>query len=87
MPGQLPMPVRAACYVPVTTHDSSLSAGIHALGALRLGLDREAWDFFLKSASLDLDTAQGGAAQGIHIAGLPPGGVAVQGFVEERLAG
>ncbi len=81
--------VRAAWdyYVPVTTHDSSLSAGIHALGALRLGLDREAWDFFLKSASLDLDTAQGGAAQGIHIAGCAANWqVAVHGFAGVRNA-
>jgi len=75
--------VRAAWdyYVPVTTHDSSLSAGIHALVALRLGLDREAWDFFLKSASIDLDTVHGGAAQGIHIAGCAANWqVAVHGF-------
>lgn len=56
-------------YLPVTTHDSSLSAGIHAIIALRLGLDQEAWEFFLKSADMDLDVAHGGAAQGIHIAG------------------
>lgn len=56
-------------YVPVTTHDSSLSAGIHAIVALRLGLFEEAWQFFMQSASIDLDTDHGGAAQGIHIAG------------------
>ena len=56
-------------YVPVTTHDSSLSAGVHAIVALRLGLFDEAWTFFMKSAAIDLDTDHGGAAQGIHIAG------------------
>jgi trehalose/maltose hydrolase-like predicted phosphorylase len=56
-------------YLPVTTHDSSLSAAIHAIVALRLGLCEEAWSFFRKSASIDLDTDHGGAAQGIHIAG------------------
>jgi trehalose/maltose hydrolase-like predicted phosphorylase len=69
------------CYVPLTTHDSSLSAGIHALIALRLGLEQEAWDFFMKSATIDLDTEHGGAAQGIHIAGCATNWqVAVFGF-------
>ena len=56
-------------YVPVTTHDSSLSAGIHAIIALRLELYEDAWKFFLKSADIDLDVTHGGASQGIHIAG------------------
>lgn len=63
--------VRAAWdyYLPVTTHDSSLSAGIHAMAGLRLGLFEESWRFFMRSAGIDLDVAHGGAAQGIHIAG------------------
>ena len=53
-------------YVPVTTHDSSLSAGVHAIQACRLGLREPAWEFWQKSSRMDID---GGAAQGIHIAG------------------
>lgn len=56
-------------YVPYTTHDSSLSAGTHAVVACRLGLKEEAWRFWQMSAGLDLDVAHGGAAEGIHIAG------------------
>jgi len=63
--------VRAAWdyYLPFTTHDSSLSAGTHAITALRLGLDDAAWGFWKMSADKDLDVAHGGAAEGIHIAG------------------
>lgn len=68
-------------YVPVTTHDSSLSAGIHSIIALRLGLYEDAWNFFLKSADIDLDVSHGGAAQGIHIAGCACNWqVVIQGF-------
>jgi kojibiose phosphorylase len=56
-------------YVPYTTHDSSLSAGIHAIVACRLGIDEAAWNFWRHSAETDLDVEHGGAAEGIHIAG------------------
>jgi kojibiose phosphorylase len=56
-------------YLPYTTHDSSLSAGIHAIMALRLKRDADAWEFFQKGLYKDLDVEHGGAAEGIHIAG------------------
>ena len=52
-------------YLPKTTHDSSLSAGAHAIIACRLGLYQEAWRFWEMSSRIDIE---GGAAQGIHIA-------------------
>lgn len=55
-------------YTPITTHDSSLSACVHALIALRLGLDDDAWRFFTRSRDIDLDPSHGGAAEGLHIA-------------------
>jgi trehalose/maltose hydrolase-like predicted phosphorylase len=55
-------------YVPFTTHDSSLSAGAHAIVGLRLGLTAEAWACWERSAEQDLDLAHGGAAEGVHIA-------------------
>jgi len=55
-------------YVPYTTHDSSLSAGVHAIVAARLGLIDAAWRFWEKGRRIDLDVKQGGAAEGIHIA-------------------
>jgi kojibiose phosphorylase len=59
-------------YLPFTTHDSSLSAGAHCLVACRLGLDEQAWDFWQRGSRQDLpvaDGGEGGAAEGIHIAG------------------
>ena len=55
-------------YLPYTTHDSSLSAGVHAIVASSLGLKDEAWEFWKKASGLDLDVEHGGAAEGIHIA-------------------
>lgn len=52
-------------YLPYTTHDSSLSPGVHALIALRLGLTDEAWSFWKRSYGIDL---YGGAEEGLHIA-------------------
>ncbi len=74
-------------YLPYTTHDSSLSAGGHAILACRLGLDDEAWQFWQKARAIDLDVAHGGAAEGIHIANA--GAVwqmAVLGFAGMRTA-
>jgi kojibiose phosphorylase len=56
-------------YLPYTTHDSSLSAGVHAIVACRLGKLDEAWAFWQRSSLNDLDVAHGGAAEGVHIAG------------------
>jgi trehalose/maltose hydrolase-like predicted phosphorylase len=55
-------------YLPFTSHDSSLSAGIHALIALRLGWHDLALEFWQKSLAIDLDISAGGASNGIHIA-------------------
>lgn len=55
-------------YVPLTTHDSSLSAAIHSILACRLGKQRDAWEFWLKSSMIDVDFSHGGPAEGIHIA-------------------
>jgi len=52
-------------YLPYTTHDSSLSPGVHAIIALRLGLAEQAWAFWQRSLGIDLD---GGAEEGIHSA-------------------
>nr|PZN58024.1 MAG: glycoside hydrolase family 65 protein [Chloroflexota bacterium] len=59
--------VRAAWdyYLPYTSHDSSLSPGVHAIVAARLGLMEQAEAFWQQS--LDIDVGNG-AAEGIHIA-------------------
>ncbi|MBN1286299.1 MAG: glycoside hydrolase family 65 protein [Anaerolineae bacterium] len=55
-------------YLPLTTHDSSLSAGVHAVVAARLGLMDEAVQFWQRSLDLDTDVTHGGASEGIHVA-------------------
>jgi len=55
-------------YLPHTTHDSSLSFGTHCIIAAWLGLATPAYDFWRRSAELDLDVKKGSAAEGIHIA-------------------
>lgn len=55
-------------YEPLTTHDSSLSAGVHAIVACRLGLVEKAWEFLERSVGVDLDVEAGGASEGVHIA-------------------
>lgn len=61
-------------YLPYTTHDSSLSVGVHAIIACRLAkmnpvYRAKAWNFWQHSALNDLDVANGGAAEGVHMAG------------------
>ena len=80
-------------YEPRTEHGSSLSACMYALTACRTGRLDEAWDLFLRTASIDL--AGGGKewAGEIYIGGTHPasnGGawmIAAQGFGGLRMAG
>jgi kojibiose phosphorylase len=55
-------------YLPYTTHDSSLSAGMHAVVAARLGKSDDAWRFWQQASAIDLNVIGGGAAEGVHIA-------------------
>ncbi len=74
LPGTHPRNVHEAnyhCYEPRTSHDSSLSASIHALMAARLGDLEDAQRYFAKAARIDLDFTRGvTAAGGVHIAAL-----------------
>lgn len=73
-PGAYPRDVQEAnyrFYEPRTSHDSSLSASIHALMAARFGDLEDAQRYFAKAANIDLDFARGvTAAGGVHIAAL-----------------
>lgn len=53
-------------YLPLTTHDSSLSYVIHSILFARLQDADQAYDFFRQACEIDLRL--GGAAEGIHIA-------------------
>ncbi|MCR5061660.1 MAG: hypothetical protein K6A89_00100, partial [Treponema sp.] len=55
-------------YEPITTHDSSLSAAIYGIMALKLGYEEDAERFLNKVIAIDLDENRKGAEDGIHIA-------------------
>ena len=55
-------------YLPLTTHDSSLSFGTRCSIAAWLGLEAQAYEFWRRSAELDLNVKKGNAEEGIHIA-------------------
>ena len=58
-------------YEPKTLHDSTLSFGIHALMASRIGKTEEAVSYFEKTIFLDLkDIMKNTAKEGIHAASL-----------------
>jgi len=59
-----------AYYEPLTTHDSSLSAAIHAIMAAELGTMDPAYDFFIQSARMDLDDFHNNVKDGIHAASM-----------------
>ena len=68
-------------YEPITSHGSSLSPGIHAALAARLGKLDVAADAFRMAAEIDLSDNMGNAASGLHLATM--GGLwqaAVMGF-------
>ena len=58
-------------YEPKTLHDSTLSFGIHALVAARLGYEEKAVHYLEKSLFLDLkNVMKNTAGEGIHTASL-----------------
>ena len=57
-------------YEQVTTHDSSLSACIFSIVANDIGYHEEAYDYFIKTARMDLDDYQGNTHHGVHTANM-----------------
>lgn len=55
-------------YEPKTIHDSSLSAGIHAIAACDIGYLDEAYGYFRQTARMDLDNVNRNTFFGIHSA-------------------
>jgi trehalose/maltose hydrolase-like predicted phosphorylase len=77
-----------AYYEPITCHGSSLSPGIHAAVAARLGDMSTALEDFRMAAAIDLADNMGNAARGLHMAAM--GGLwqaAVIGFAGIRRRG
>jgi kojibiose phosphorylase len=70
---EIPPAVRRRCflhYEPRTAHTSSLSPGVHALVAARLGLVDIAARYLERTADIDLGNTMGNAAGGVHAAAL-----------------
>lgn len=59
-----------AYYEPKTTHDSSLSFCSYAVMAARLGLTDMAYDYYLRTARLDIDDIHSNSWMGVHTACL-----------------
>jgi kojibiose phosphorylase len=57
-------------YEPRTAHGSSLSPGVHALVAARLGLADLAAHYLEQTAEIDLGNNMGNAAGGVHAAAM-----------------
>jgi len=57
-------------YEKVTTHDSSLSACIFSIVANDVGYHQKAYDYFIKTARMDLDDYQGNTHHGVHTANM-----------------
>ncbi len=57
-------------YEPKCTHESSLSPCIHSIIAAEVGLEKQAFDYYLRSARLDLDNVNGNTQSGLHTTSL-----------------
>jgi trehalose/maltose hydrolase-like predicted phosphorylase len=55
-------------YEPRTAHDSSLSYSPHGILAANIGLHKEAYSYFIKSAYLDVNDLQLNTISGLHFA-------------------
>ncbi|MGV3504853.1 MAG: glycoside hydrolase family 65 protein [Adhaeribacter sp.] len=57
-------------YEPRTVHESSLSPCVHAILAARLGDEQRAYQFYLRTARLDLDDYNNDTEDGCHITSM-----------------
>ena len=72
-------------YEPLTVHESSLSASIHAILAAELGKEDKAVELYTRTARLDLDDYNNDTDDGLHVTAMSGGWLAiVQGFAGMR---
>lgn len=75
-------------YEPLTTHDSSLSPCIHSIVAAEIGDLEEAYQYFGRTARMDLDDMNRNAKDGLHTAAMAGAWMSVvNGFGGMRLFG
>lgn len=72
-------------YEPMTVHESSLSASIHAILAAELGLIEKSMEMYQRTARLDLDNYNNDTDDGLHITSMTGSWLAiVQGFAQMK---
>lgn len=57
-------------YEPLTVHESSLSPCVHSILAAKLGDQKRAYEFYLRTARLDLDDYNNDTSDGLHITSM-----------------
>ena len=57
-------------YEPRTVHESSLSPCVHAILASKLGYTEKAYNFYVRTARLDLDDYNNEVAEGCHVTSM-----------------
>jgi len=72
-------------YEPLTTGDSSLSHCIQSVAAAECGETEKAYEYFAKTARMDLDDVHGNSRDGVHIAAMAGSWISVvYGFAGMR---
>lgn len=75
-------------YEPMTVHESSLSPCVHAILAAKMGRKDQAYEFYLRTARLDLDDYNNDTEDGLHITSMAGTWMAiVEGFAGMRVQG
>ena len=73
-------------YEPLTTHDSSLSTCTFSIVASDVGYHDKAYDYFMRTARMDLDDRHGNVKDGVHIANMAGAWLClVNGFARMRV--
>jgi maltose phosphorylase len=73
-------------YEPKTVHESSLSPSIHSILASKIGRVDKAYEFYMRSARLDLDDYNKEVNEGLHITSMAGTWMAVvEGFGGKRI--
>ncbi len=57
-------------YEPLTVHESSLSSCVHTILAAKIGYTQKAYEFYLRTARLDLDDYNNDTDDGLHITSM-----------------
>jgi len=69
-----------------TVHESSLSSCVHAILAAKLGDEKRAYEFYLRTARLDLDDYNNDTEDGLHITSMAGSWMSiVEGFAGMRV--